>query len=202
MLWNTYDDTGYIGARRASIAATWLNIYYIYDLPFFRDQDTLLGKLLGGWQISGATFFRDRHAVLDHADTTTSPASATAAGQPVDLVGDVRPTPTSRSRRATATTRTSGSTRRRSRNPAAGTFGNAPRNLIYNPGEQQWDLALFKNFSVGGRRRCSSAPRSSTSSTTRTWTHRTRTSRTPTSAASPAKSDDRRDIQLSLRFLF
>jgi hypothetical protein len=37
--------------------------------------------------------------------------------------------------------------------PAAGTFGNAPRNAWYNPGEQQWDLALFKNFTLGGARR-------------------------------------------------
>ena len=37
--------------------------------------------------------------------------------------------------------------------PAAGTFGNAPRNLIYNPGEQQWDLALFKNFNLGGTKK-------------------------------------------------
>ena len=37
--------------------------------------------------------------------------------------------------------------------PAAGTFGNAPRNLLYNPGEQQWDIALFKNFMLGGTRR-------------------------------------------------
>jgi hypothetical protein len=37
--------------------------------------------------------------------------------------------------------------------PAAGTFGNAPRNVIYNPGEQQWDMAIFKNFSFGGTRR-------------------------------------------------
>ena len=35
-----------------------LNIYYIYDLPFWREQDALVSKLLGGWQISGATFFR------------------------------------------------------------------------------------------------------------------------------------------------
>src|SRR6185503_11977922 len=38
-------------------------------------------------------------------------------------------------------------------NPAAGTFGNAPRNLIYNPGEQQWDIALFKNFELGGTKK-------------------------------------------------
>ena len=37
--------------------------------------------------------------------------------------------------------------------PATGTFGNAPRNAWYNPGEQQWDLALFKNFTLGGTRR-------------------------------------------------
>jgi hypothetical protein len=38
-------------------------------------------------------------------------------------------------------------------NPAAGTFGNAPRNFLRNPGDQQWDLALFKNFTLGGMRR-------------------------------------------------
>jgi hypothetical protein len=39
------------------------------------------------------------------------------------------------------------------RAPAAGTFGNAPKNIIINPGEMQWDLALFKNFSLAGSRR-------------------------------------------------
>ena len=38
-------------------------------------------------------------------------------------------------------------------NPAPGTFGTAPRNVLRNPGDQQWDLALFKNFRVGGARR-------------------------------------------------
>ena len=37
VLWNTYDDTGYWG-RRASIAAMCCNVYYIYDLPFWREQ--------------------------------------------------------------------------------------------------------------------------------------------------------------------
>ena len=34
--------------------------------------------------------------------------------------------------------------------PAAGTFGNAGRDLIYNPGEQNWDIAFFKNFRLPG----------------------------------------------------
>jgi hypothetical protein len=37
--------------------------------------------------------------------------------------------------------------------PTPGTFGNAPRNLLYNPGEQQWDIAVFKNFNMGGTHR-------------------------------------------------
>ena len=80
--------------------------------------------------------------------------SATAASSSrSNLVGDVeRRARTSSSRRPSATA-TSGSTPAAFANPAAGTFGNAPRNIIYNPGEQQWDIALFKNFNLGGTRR-------------------------------------------------
>ena len=35
-----------------------LSVYYIYDLPFWRDQTSLMKNLLGGWQISGSSFFR------------------------------------------------------------------------------------------------------------------------------------------------
>ena len=30
-----------------------MNVNYIYELPFFRTQENLVGKVLGGWQISG-----------------------------------------------------------------------------------------------------------------------------------------------------
>ena len=34
---------------------------------------------------------------------------------------------------------------------SGGTFTtNGPRNNIYNPGQYQWDIALFKNVNVGG----------------------------------------------------
>ena len=120
--------------------------------------------LLGGWQISGATFMRTRHAVCG------SPDSNDIAG-----VGDtLRPargiwSATSKanansSSRAGPGPRTTGSTRRRSRGRRAGTFGNAPRNNIYNPGQQQWDIALFKNVSARrSTHSCSSGRRSSTS---------------------------------------
>jgi Carboxypeptidase regulatory-like domain/TonB dependent receptor/TonB-dependent Receptor Plug Domain len=37
--------------------------------------------------------------------------------------------------------------------PAAGTFGNVPRNTIIGPGYASWDMAIFKNIAIGSRRR-------------------------------------------------
>ena len=34
------------------------NFYYIYDLPFFKQQTNVMSRILGGWQITGATFMR------------------------------------------------------------------------------------------------------------------------------------------------
>jgi hypothetical protein len=35
-----------------------LSINYIYEFPFYHDQKNALGKLLGGWQISGITYYQ------------------------------------------------------------------------------------------------------------------------------------------------
>ena len=37
--------------------------------------------------------------------------------------------------------------------PAAGTFGNVPRNTITGPGFGSWDMAFFKNITLTGGRR-------------------------------------------------
>jgi hypothetical protein len=34
-----------------------LNVNYIYELPFYKSQQGAVGKLLGGWQISGITYY-------------------------------------------------------------------------------------------------------------------------------------------------
>ncbi len=46
-----------------------LNVNYIYELPFHRDQKDALGKLLGGWQISGITHY---YTGLGFTATTSS----------------------------------------------------------------------------------------------------------------------------------
>ena len=66
-----------------------LAFYYIYDLPFFREQDTLMKNLLGGWQVSGATFMRSGtpFSVFQRSRDTAGVGDQ-GFGQPWNLVGD------------------------------------------------------------------------------------------------------------------
>ena len=88
------------------------------------------------------------------------------------------------------------------RDPAAGTFGNAPRNLLRNPGDQQWDIALFKNFSMGGTRKVQFRTEIFN------FPNHANLSGPNTDITNPnfgriiSKDNSRRDIQLALRFLF
>jgi hypothetical protein len=151
VIWNSFDDSSFYGPSSFDRRHVF-SLHYIYDLPFFREQDTLLTNLLGGWQISGATFFRSgtpfsvAQAANDIAGVVDS-----GFGQPLDIVGDPE----------------AGVSRELSdgndgnffvspdafANPAPGTFGSGTRNLFRHPGEQQWDIALFKNFNLGGTKR-------------------------------------------------
>jgi hypothetical protein len=54
---DTYNTTNLWGpseydARHAVV------INYLYDLPFFRNQNELIGKVIGGWQLSGSAQFQ------------------------------------------------------------------------------------------------------------------------------------------------
>ena len=189
-----------------------VSVYYIYDLPFWRDQSTLMRNLLGGWQVSGATFFR-----------TGTPFSV-LRNNDIAGVGDGGFLPAGRTWSATSMP---GANKEFSTavgdgnfwfnpaafaNPAAGTFGNAPRNHIYNPGEQQWDIALFKNFMLGGTRRAQFRAEFFNFPNHPNWAQRRRPVRcrgragpNPTNADFGRVTSARhgeRTAQLSLRFLF
>jgi hypothetical protein len=199
VVWNTFDDTGFWGPSNYDRRHVF-GFHYIYDVPWGRNQETLLKNLTGGWQISGATFLRSGTPFSVLRTNDIAGVGDGAFGQPYNLVGDVN----------------SGANKKFSNGtddnfwfnpsafaaPAAGTFGNAPRNLIYNPGQMQWDIALFKNFSVGGVRKLQfraeifnfpNHPNLSGPSGDITNANFGR---------SVSKSGDRRDIQLALRYIF
>jgi hypothetical protein len=205
LVWNTYDDTNFYGPSNFDRRHV-LNFYYIYDLPFFKEQDTLLKNLAGGWQVSGATFYRTGNPFSVTLSSDIAGIGDTN-GQPYDVVGDID---------ANANREFSGAAGDGNylfnigafARPANGTFGNEQRNQIFWPGEYQWDIALFKNFNAGGNRRVQfrmemfnllNHPNLNNTS------GREGNINNPTSAGFgriTGKTDDRRDVQLSLRFVF
>jgi hypothetical protein len=206
VMFNAYDDSGYWGPSSFDRRHV-LNFHYIYDLPFLKDQNTLLSRVVGGWQISGSTFMRSGTPLWVTRGTSEDIAGVgDAFGQPWNQVSD----PNANANRTFSQGVAGGKglddnywfNPAAFAKPAAGTFGNAPRNNIYNPGQYQWDIALFKNVRIQGSRalqlraevfnflnhaNLSGASSDPTSSTFGRVT---------------GKDDSRRDVQLSLRFLF
>ncbi|PYQ45819.1 MAG: TonB-dependent receptor, partial [Acidobacteria bacterium] len=149
---STYDDSGYWSVSNNDRTHVF-NVHYIYELPLWRKQDTLAGKLLGGWQVSGVTYFQSGAPLsVWRGDDYAGVGDTTA--QPWDLVGDptVSNPQFSQGRTVDQNFWFNPAAFKR---PANGTFGNAGRNPdgLRSPSFQNWDIALFKNFPLGGSRR-------------------------------------------------
>jgi hypothetical protein len=205
ILWNTYDDRIYWGSSSFDRKHV-LSVYYIYDLPFWREGGSLIKSALGGWQISGATFARTGTPFTITRTNDIAGVGEGSNGQPVDLVGDVKANTNGKFSggvvSGVATDQNFSFNPAAFADPKAGTFGNTPRNNLRNPGDQQWDIAIFKNFSLGGTKKIQ---------------FRTEVFNFPNhpNLNGPvgditnanfgriiSKDGSRRDIQLALRFLF
>ena len=152
VLWNTYDESIYWGPSSFDRTHA-LVVSYIYDLPFWRDQSTLLRNLLGGWQISGATFIQSGTPFSITRTNDIAGVGEGSNGQPVDLIGDPNANANGQFSAGNGLDTNFWFNPAAFANPAAGKFGNSTRNLLRNPGAQQWDIALFKNFVLGGTHR-------------------------------------------------
>ncbi len=197
VLWNSYDDSNFWGPSSFDRRHVFV-LSYIYDLPFWQSPDTLMKNLLGGWQISGATFLRKG---TPFSITRSNDIAGVGGGdQPVDIVGD--PKANGGNSFSTGSDNNFWFNPTAFANPAAGTFGNSKRNIIYGPGDQQWDVALFKNFKVAGQQRVQfrlevfnflNHPNAGGVNTDITSGNFGRI---------VTKSDARRDIQLAVRYIF
>jgi hypothetical protein len=123
-------------------------INVIYELPFYRDTKNLAGKLLGGWQFSEVTQFQTGSPVSvqtndDFAGVGPGSGSGSGFGSRWIVNGNIPQT---------------GGFGANSQyyafqpgvnivQPAQGTFSTQrSRNIFYQPGFQNWNLGLFKNF--------------------------------------------------------
>ena len=200
VLFNNYDASGFWGNssfdRRHS-----LNFYYIYDLPFYRDQSGIIGKVLGGWQISGATFMRTGTPlwVTEGADIA---GTGDTFGNPWNFSGDPKSNANEQFSGGAAADQNFWFNPASFSRPGAGTFGNGPRNNIYNPGQYQWDVAFFKNVNLGGSKTAPFRAEIFNFPNHANWNGADANPTSATFGRVTSKADDRRDIQLSLRFMF
>ena len=128
-------------------------MHYLYELPLWKQQDTLLKKILGGWQLSGVTYYQSgRPLTIARAEDIAGTGETTA--QFYNLVGDpaIDNPQFSNGRAVDQNFWFNPAAFAR---PANGTFGSGGRNPsgLRAPGFQSWDIALFKNIPMGGTRR-------------------------------------------------
>lgn len=136
-------------------------INYLYDLPIFKNQSTLAGKILGGWELAGTAQFQTGTpcgvgANSDYAQVgEVGSFGCGSEGQfwtvnstPNILGGFAGPVTNSTSPTYFQTVQANGSPV--FSKPATGTFNLQPgvRDLIYQPGFQDWNLSLYKRFTV------------------------------------------------------
>jgi hypothetical protein len=133
-------------------------VNYIYDLPFFKDQKSGVGKMLGGWEISGAVQFQtgtpcgigtnNDYAGVGEVGSFGCGSEGqfwNLSGSPTISTGAFAgPTTTSSSPRYFTVTATQ---------PTVGTFNLQPgvRDSIYQPGFQDWNIGLLKSFAITER---------------------------------------------------
>jgi hypothetical protein len=130
-------------------------ISYIYDLPFYK-AGGLSHTLLGGWQISGITSLQTGSpftvingggGALGTPGDNAGVANGVGFGSYPDLASDphenIPPTPPKSSFFGPAYGNPSAFVA-----PVGLTFGDAGRNILRNPNQANFDMALFKHFAI------------------------------------------------------
>ena len=127
-----------------------LSVNYIYELPFFRGQANFKEKVLGGWQISGITYY---FTGLGFSATTSSndPAGlgllgTSPSGARPDMICDPN--------QNAPHTFAQWFNKACFANPPAGVnrVGNESRNVIEGPSTTRFDATLSKNIRFGESR--------------------------------------------------
>ena len=118
---------------------------YSYDLPFgpnkrFANAPGPLGKVIGGWQVSGITYLRSGQPF----SVVFSPTLAGWLGNRADALRDGKLSRSERSINRWFDASAYGV-------PASFTYGNSARNLLFGPGDIVFDVSVLKNTAIHER---------------------------------------------------
>ena len=122
---------------------------FIYDVPVFRHSSSRLVKsTIGGWQVSGIITIESGLPINLTADTGVSSFLGSGANSRPDLTGSISYTRVvlSGNQKIQYFDPTAFGA------PAKGTWGNLGHNALRGPGRDNWDMSLFKTFSLSEAR--------------------------------------------------
>ena len=190
-----------------------LIVNYVYELPLFRNQSSLTGKLLGGWQITGINQFQtgttcgvasgnDFAGVGQDGSFNCGGQLWIKNGTP-DIKHEIALNGAGDNLYWFNTKDASGNLL--FSQPAKGTFYDIPgsRNLLHQPGFINWNLGLFKKFAITERTGFQFRAQAFNILNHPNWSG---ASFNPTNLATfgktTGKTGDVRNLQLSLRFYF
>ena len=210
---NTYDASSMYGQSDFDVRHI-LIANYQYELPIFRDQSKLTGKLLGGWQISGISQFQTGTACgvasgNDYAGVGQD-GSFNCGGQlwikngDPSIVHNIALNGGGKADPAYWFNTTDSSGASLFTQPGKNTFNNVAgsRNLLHQPGFQNWNLGLFKKFAIGEKMGFQFRAQAFNAFNHPNWGG---ANFNPTSAQFgqiTGKTGDVRNMQFSLRFYF
>lgn len=117
-----------------------LNVSTLYELPFLKNRQDLLGKLAGGWQIGAIGTFQNG------AYLTPASYGIQFVGSRANLLGNPN-----LSRGDRTTNRWFDITKLA--NPAPGQLGNAGKGTVLGSGNNKWDIVISKFFKITERQR-------------------------------------------------
>jgi hypothetical protein len=193
---------------RHVVVVTWS-----YDLPFFKNQTALSGKLLGGWQLSGLSQFQtgtpcgvgtnnDYAGVGEYGSfgCGTEGQFWVMNGTP-QVLGNFSTTSAS-SAQYFATTTSSGQPLFTAPTPGTFNLQKGVRDSIYGPGFQDWNLAAFKRFNVNEKNWFEFRAEAYDFVNHPNWSAPGYTPGTSTFGKVTTKTTLARQLQLSLRYSF
>jgi hypothetical protein len=115
------------------------NTEFVYELPFWKQNQQFIQRMLAGWEISGFAAF-STGLPMNVGILGNLAAAAGTATRP-DMVGD----PNVRGSQGTFYSFWNSAAFAQ---PAFGTLGNAGYNVLTGPGDNNWDLGILKNFHI------------------------------------------------------
>src|SRR4029453_1799282 len=114
---------------------------FVYEIPAWKQQQGFLGKVFGGWELSGIVSLASGLPVWVRSDRDNS-LTGVGFDRP-DLVGDPVRSHSSRDDSVVQFFKTSAFVPNQ-----PGRYGNAARNLFSGPAHSSTDLSLSKNFLI------------------------------------------------------